>query len=271
MQILQGTLDDAFDLSQSTGAWLTLWLGFALEMSGDREVAHEHYVKAHADQRNIPPPRLELAAATVSLPEQVLNVQQRMRVGQHRPSAVEIPKTLVQDLTALNGSGTPPQTEEALRCLGQYLGLRSTRPDKEVDTGPDVLWVGENGYAVCMEVKSDKGSTSEYRKEEVGQLHDHIQWVKDNYSASEVIPVFVGPLLRPSERSNPSPDMTVVELRQFEDLGEKLISALRHAAGQAIPLSLSNDLHEVMKSRELLYRGVFLSLDVGVLQDNRLR
>ena len=265
--ILQKALDDAFDLSQSTGAWLTLWLGFALEMTGDKEGAREQYVKAHGNQRNLPRPIPEHASGIASVPEQVLNVQQQMWVGHPRPSAVEIPKTLIKDLTALNGSGSVPQTEEALRCLGQYLGLESTRPDKEVGKGPDVLWLGENGCAVCMEAKTDKQSASPYSKEYVGQLHNHGQWVKDNYEVSEVIPVFVGPRLPASEEASPSPDMRVVELRQFEQLGERLVSALRDVAVAAMPLSLSHDLHEGMKNRGLMYPEVMLSLGMSVLQE----
>ena len=265
VSILQNALDTAFELSQSTGAWLTLWLGFALEMTGDTEVANEHYRKAHADQLNMPRPRLDQTIGTVAVSEQVANVQLQMRVGQSRPSAVEIPKMLTRDLTALNGSGSVPQTEEALRCLGQYLGLDSTRPDKELAVGPDVLWIGENGYAVCIEAKTDKQSASPYRKEDVGQLHNHVQWVKDNCNVSKVIPIFVGPLLPASGQASPSPDMKVVELRQFEKLGQRLVSALRDVAGQAMPLSLSQVLDEVMKQRGLIYPKVILSMEMSAL------
>ena len=69
---------------------------------------------------------------------------------------------------AAQRNGSSAQVEEAIRCLGQYLGLKSTRPDKEYGTGPDVLWMSEEGHAACIEVKTDKQSTSSYRKEDVG-------------------------------------------------------------------------------------------------------
>ena len=266
--ILQNALSAAYDISQSTGAWLTLWLGFALEMTGDTEIANEQYRKAHADQRNVPRPRLDPTIGTVAVSEQVVNVQQQMRVGHPYPPAVDIPKRLIKDLIALTGNGSVPQTEEALRYLGQYLGLDSTRPDKELGMGPDVLWIGENGYAVCMEAKTDKQSASPYSKDYVGQLHNHVQWVKDNKcDVSEIIPVFVGPLLPASGQASPSPDMKVVELGQFEKLGPKLVSALRDVAGQAIPLSLSQVLDEVMRQRGLMYPEVFSSMEMSALQE----
>ena len=266
MPILQDALDDAFDISQSTGAWLTLWLGFAIEMMGDSGIAREHYGKAHALQRNVPRPRQEQGIGAIPVPAQVLNLQQQMRVGQSGPSTVEIPKSLISDLKALDGSGSAAQTEEALRCLGQYLGLESTRPDKELGKGPDVLWVGEGGYAVCMEAKTDKQPSSPYNKDHVGQLHNHVQWIKDNYNATEIIPVFVGPSSPASDQASPSPDMKVAELRQFEELGQRLISALRDVSAQAIPLSLGKELNEVMNQRGLIYPQVALSLEMSVLE-----
>ena len=264
--ILQAALDNAFDISQSTGAWLTLWLGFAIEKMGDSGVAREHYAKAHAIQRNVPSPRQEQGIGATLVPAQVVNVQQQMRVGQSGPSTVEIPKALISDLTALNGSGSAAQTEEALRCLGQYLGLESTRPDKELGKGPDVLWVGEGGYAFCMEAKTGKQLSSPYSKDHVGQLHNHVQWVKDNYDVAEIIPVFVGPLSPASDQASPSLDMKVAELRHFEELGQRLISTLRDVATQAIPLSLGKDLNEVMNQRGLIDPQVVLSLEMSTLQ-----
>ena len=265
--ILQNALDNAFEISQSTGAWLTLWLGFAIEMMGDSVVAREYYAKAHAIQRNMPPPMHEQGLGAMPIPGQVVNVQQQMRVGYAGPSVVGISKSLISDLTALNGSGSVAQTEEALRCLGQYLGLESTRPDKELGKGPDVLWVGEGGVAVCMEAKTDKQLSSRYSKDYVGQLHNHVQWVKDNYEVSEIIPVFVGPLSPASVQASPSPDMGVVELSQFEKLSQRLIGGLRDVAAQAIPLSLGRDLDETMSQRGLIFPEVVLSLQMSILQE----
>ena len=123
----------------------------------------------------------------------------------------------------LNGSGSVPQIEEALRCLGQYLGLESTRPDKEHDTGPDVLWMSNDGFAVVMEVKTDKLESSRYTKSDLGQLRDHVQWVSDRYETTEVAEVFVGPLLAASDQANPSLEMVVIELEQFGSIGKKLV------------------------------------------------
>ena len=263
---LNAVLQDAFDFSQFSGAWLSLWLGYALEMSGDREAASYFYQKSYANQSNMPRPASLTASSSTSVPEQVASMAVQMRIGRSGSIFVQTPRTLIQDLTPLNGNGSSAQVEEAIRCLGQYLGLKSTRPDKEAGTGPDVLWIGSDGYAVCIEVKTNKQETV-YRKSDVGQLHNHVQWVKDNHEVSEIIPVFVGPLLSASGEASPSPDMRVIELQQFDELGKRLIAALQDVSQETLPLSLEHDLNEVMKNRSLVYPDVFSNLDASILQD----
>ena len=210
---------------------------------------------------------VETRAQNTAISSQVVNVSQQMQIGQANSISVGSPRAMSNDLTALRGSGSPAQTEEALRCLGQYLGLDSTRPDKEFDVGPDVLWIGEQGVAICMEVKTEKQTNSNYRKEETGQLHNHIQWVKDNYEVTDIIPIFVGPLLPATDPASPTPEMRVVELKQFENLAQQLAAAMEDVALEAFPLSLEADLQNVMKSRGLLFPGVFALLETNKLQE----
>ena len=264
---LNSIVDQAIDFSQYTGAWLSLWLGFALEMDGDEETASFFYRKAHALQSNFRRPLPTPGASQSTIPEQVIQVAEQMRIGYGNSVSTAIPKTMVADLAALDGSGSTNQTEEALRCLGQYLGLTATRPDNDPGTGPDVLWINDGGLALCIEMKTCKQETSSYRKEDVAQLHDHIQWVKDNHELSDIIPVFVGPSVPASADANPSPEMQVIELQQFHKIGQLLIAALQDVAASAIPLSLRQDVHKKLQERGLMYPDVLYSLDKNILND----
>ncbi len=264
--VLQESLDSGFALSQSTGAWLAFWLGFTLEMTGDNETAGEYYSRSYGNQSNLPR-RIYLGVDGSTVTNvQIANVHEQMRIGHPRPSSVAIPKTMISDLDPLKGIGSVPQTEEALRCLGQYLGLKSIRPDKEFNTGPDVLWIAQDEYGICMELKTDKKDNSEYWKRDVSQLHDHIQWVKDNHQLSEIIPIFVGSILPVAQDANPSPDMKIVDLEQFDVLAKKLISALEEAANGTLPLELGDKLEKVMRDRGLLFHDILTSLKMNELQ-----
>ena len=51
IKAFRDTLEKAFEVSQNTGAWHSLWLGWALSSSGDEESAIVQYRRAHASQR----------------------------------------------------------------------------------------------------------------------------------------------------------------------------------------------------------------------------
>ena len=263
---LNDILDLAFTFSQYTGAWLSLWLGFTLEMQGKVKDAHYYYNRAHLAGSDIPrlPPNFNRDVSQI--PEQVQTVAQQMRVGLGNFISIEPPKHLKENLEALNGDATHRQTEEALRSLGEYLGLASSRPDNEFGAGPDVLWIGENGIALCMEVKTDKQATSQYKKEEVGQLHNHIQWVKDNNEVSEIFPIFVGPILPMSNNASPSPEMRIVELTHFDNLSHDLVAVLQNVSKRTMPISLARDLFQSMSEQGLLCHDVIQSLDAHILK-----
>ncbi|MES9825000.1 MAG: DEAD/DEAH box helicase family protein [Candidatus Thiodiazotropha endolucinida] len=266
VRILSTTLEDAFSLSTSTGAWHCLWLGSAYLNSGDEKSAEEMFARAHGSQRNIPAyPRKTEQIQDVDIPNQIVAVDQQITIN--ADSTVSIPKGLHTDLVHLNGTGTSPQTEEALRALGQYLGFQASRPDKEYGTGPDVLWVQDGLPALCIEAKTDKTHTSRYQKKEVGQLTDHVQWVKDNLDIQDIIPIFVGPAVSVTNTANPPDEQLVIELDQFNALSESLIAAINDAANVALPLTLINTLYQIFNERTLLWPDVFNTLEKHHLKD----
>ena len=255
----------AVQFSQFTGGWLTMWWGYAVEMAGDTEAAYDLYRRAYTLNSNVLSLAPQQGIPTGHVQQQIVNVAGQMQVGVPQGMTLKVPQKLQQDLFHLSGSGSVPQIEESLRCLGQYLGFESTRPDKEHGTGPDVLWMTDDGSAVVMEVKTDKQESSRYRKIDLGQLRDHVQWVSDRYQTTEVTQVFVGPLLPASDQANPSHEMLVIELEQFENIGKRLVSTIQDVAENALALKLVEELNDKMTSRGLVWPSVFESLEKSLL------
>ena len=249
---LQKTIEIAANLSVSTVCWHKLWLGYALECSGDIETAHALYKQAHAGQRNIPAFKGHGdSPVDPGLPAQATVAGQQFELlGDGR---VVVPRSLERDLLHLNGTGTTNQTEEALRCLGQYLGFQSTRPDNEHNTGPDVLWLFPDKTAFCVDAKTDKAGSSSYRKEEFGQLSDHVQWVRDNTEVDSIIAGFVGPELPVSDSANPPEGVKLCTLERFHAIGETLKTAYRDIAASALPLTVGVMVAEEFEKRGLLW------------------
>ena len=263
---LRGTLEEAFNFSSSTGAWHTLWLGCALQLMKDRVTAQEMYSSAHACQTNMPAywsPDQEEPAQNL-LPQVTEVVRQFLTDSDAK---VRLPRKLHQDLSHLDGSGSSAQVEESLRALGQYLGIDSSRPDKERGTGPDVLWETSDCPALCIEVKTDKEPESEYQKKDVGQLSDHVQWVKDNAHSRQIIPIFVGPISGATQAANPPPEFRIVDLDEFRKLAERLEAALNDICANALPLTLATMISNVFGERSLLWPECFHSIESFCLRD----
>jgi hypothetical protein len=246
-------LDEAGNFSTSTACWHKLWLGYALDCAGDTETATLLYQQAHTGMRNIPPLRPDASAN--NLPAQALAVARQFETVGGR---VRVPKTFEADLFYLNGKGTTGQTEEALRCLGQYLGFSAMRPDKEHGTGPDVLWVSPDKTALCIDAKTGKGkeSTPSYRKDDLGQLSDHVQWVRDNVEVERIIPAFIGPEVAASQSANPPPGVKIASLETFCDIAETLKVAYRDIAVNSLPLTVGPTASEIFAKRGLLWPAV---------------
>lgn len=258
-KVLTDTLERSFELSQSTGGWHSLWLGYVLEIIGDQENAVENYRRAHGVQRNIPPYPREQEISAEDISEQLVEVERQFITSSG--STVQPPKNISAKISHLDGSGSVPQTEESLRALGELLGIRATRPEKEFGTGPDVLWIGENGFALCIEAKTHKKDESKYKKDEIGQLLDHCQWIHNNEDVTDILPVFIGPQTSATGSANPPETIEVVALEEFRKLGDKIISAFNDIASQSLPISIRNTTQEIFSERGLLWPEVLEQLE----------
>jgi len=265
IKCLNENLELAYEVSSSTGAWHSLWIGRSFQLEGGEETAIELYKKAHASQYTIPAfPSSGDRGAGESDPPQIVSIDRQFRVHDGK---LYTPKNLNRELALLDGSGSPPQVEESLRALGQYLGLKSSRPDNEEGTGPDVLWQLEGEHCLCIEAKTGKTEGSVYNKSEIGQLLDHIQWVKENTDSENIIPIFVGPVLKVSEAANPPKEFLVMKLESMKELAERLVSALNDVAKSSMPLTLRSDLQRILSERGLLWPECFQTLEHFILRD----
>jgi RAD3-like DEAD/DEAH box helicase len=248
---LRETLDIAAKISLGTVCWHNLWLGFALECAGDPEGGRRLHRQAHTGERNIPPPRPNDKSIISEKSTQVVGASYQFELA---PNArIQAPRTLDRDLLSLSADNSAGQTEEALRFLGQYLGFQSSRPEKEHGTGPDVLWIFPDSSALCIDVKTNKEDSSVYRKSELGQLSDHVQWVRDNFSATDITPIFIGPEVTVSDVANPPVGVKVAKLDKFRTIADTLIVAYRDIASGALSTTLIEVINEEFAKRNLLW------------------
>lgn len=265
---LSENLDRTFQVSRNAGAWHSLWLGYCYEMLGDKDQAGQLYRRSRTVSKNIPPVDLQVSSPEeVELPAQVIEVARFLYNGSKVDPASY--RNFNSDLAALAGGGSTGQTEEAIRKLGEYLGLEASRPDNDVGTGPDVLWKSPGQPAFNQELKTGKRRGSKYRKEDVGQIYDHMQWVRDNTDTRRILSAFVGPVLAATDDSNPGPDITVIELEAYRALAERVHAALDDICSKALPITLAQTVYEVFRERDLLWPNLYDTLTKQVLREIR--
>jgi hypothetical protein len=114
--------------------------------------------------------------------------------------------------------------EEALKNLGILLGFNSSRPEKELKIGPDVLWVSETNTFI-LEAKSERLLENKIYKGSVEQLYHSLEWFKNSY-------IFKGKVLavtlQPSPYKNPDVATTnetmVLSSNSLDELRDAIIS-----------------------------------------------
>ncbi|WP_027879237.1 DEAD/DEAH box helicase family protein [Mesoflavibacter zeaxanthinifaciens] len=111
--------------------------------------------------------------------------------------------------------------ENALNRLGKLLGFMSSRPEKEINEGPDVLW-GSNDVYLILEAKSEKLETNKVSKSDVEQLYHSFEWFKGKY-------IYEGQIFGVSWQPNPIKHNDVAVNNNIKVLDNKKLNELRNS------------------------------------------
>lgn len=214
---LLDVLDSTALADAKLAGWYSVWLGAAYENEGDQETSVAHYKKARSRLSawlNVPfkgdvDMKVEADGAKSPLQRTLL------ATNHHGPQAVGdlVWKLKQQSKILLDGTASSNAKEEAVRMFGELLGLDASRPDNEDGLGPDVIWIDPEAKAgAAFELKTQKNNPAEYTKQEVGQAHNHLQWLSDNEGeiAWEGL-LLVGPPGVCKSEASPSENIFLVE------------------------------------------------------------
>jgi len=217
--------DEVETHDRGLGAWHRHWLGFAQKRLSQPIAALQSYTSAANERGQLGRPKVSSKTVMASDSTRTPGSQAKAiaSLAQDIPSAQKILAKVKRDL--VYGSDTK-STEAAFHDLGRLLGLSASRPDntKPKKTGPDVLWRFVPAKAgVALELKTDKKTGSQYtKKEDIGQFHDHVQYLVKVHSGEEFLKVIVGRLLAVSCESHPPDDLRIIELEEFQKLASRV-------------------------------------------------
>jgi hypothetical protein len=217
--------DEVESHDRGLGAWYRHWLGFAQERLSQPVPALQSYTTAANERGQLGRPKVLSTTVIASDSAKTPGVQAKAiaSLAQNLASAQKTLAKVKRDL--VYGNDTKP-AEAALHDMGQMLGFSASRPDntKPKKTGPDVLWrFAPTNAGIALELKTDKKTGSQYtKKEDIGQFHDHVQYLAKKHTGETFLKVIVGRLLTVSRESNPPDDLRIIELEEFQKLAHRV-------------------------------------------------
>ena len=213
--------------------WHEVWIAATHDAENDTGSANDHYAAARRrlpDYLRLPRPAAtaeSIGKPTVSNPfvEQMLWLTEPAEAAAYEKRVRRVRQEL-----AFIETGTPRQAEAGVRIFGEMLGFRATRPDNDdIGTGPDVVWEAEEEKQIVgFELKTDKrAGTASYKKDDIAQGHDHLQWMTDRYSDHDRFGLlYIGPDGPVEKRANPSDTMRLCTTDQIVALRNRWLALL---------------------------------------------
>lgn len=272
---LLNVLDDIAVVDARLAGWYSVWLGMTYEVENDAATSVAHYKKARARLSawlNVP--FKSPADNLIDTEANDLTLLQRklLEENHHGPQALGdfVAKLRIQSRNLLENTVSANVKEEAVRQFGELLGYSSNRPDNETGAGPDVVWIDEvSRNGVAFELKTQKNAPAEYSKQEVGQAHNHIQWLKDNHSdVSWSGVLIVGPKGTCRVEANPSDEIYLVETAALAARMREFAAKIDDTRGKTV-LERYTLLKELGGLAEWLVDGWFKVLSINKLKDLR--
>jgi hypothetical protein len=213
--------------------WYCIWIGMTYYRQGNRDAAIDYFETARRRVgKALPLPRPDLATQVDQKFQPTIIGRGLASFAQGDVIAINdrLAKTKIQVANLFDAGSSHRQAEESLRVVGAALGFDSTRPCTDQKTGPDNLWLDPfQMKAIAFELKTEKREKAELTKDEIGQGHNHIQWVSENYPDYELLGlIYLGEASGVSAKASPSPKMFQGTTSEVDALWTQFIAAVEH-------------------------------------------
>ncbi|MCK7615226.1 helicase C-terminal domain-containing protein [Roseibium sediminicola] len=246
--------------------WYSIWLGAANCFESEHEAMYDWFDEARNRLGGtLPLPRR--SSSDVAGVEATTNVLE----DGLRPYCVgSIPETnrrltkLIDRTHAAFEDDSYSRAEEAIREIGVALGFDSSRPDTDVNDGPDNLWVDKHqNIAIPIELKTEKKDGNSINSDEIGQVFQHFQWTIDNYPDYEVPGILVyTECSSVTESSNPSDEMFYCDREAMQKLFSEYKAIISDIA-KLTPVERYARAAQLGNETRWTSRGIFERLVVG--------
>jgi hemoglobin-like flavoprotein len=265
---LEQHLDLLFKDDKGLAAWHSHWIGYCYLKAGDEVTANIYLKRAAKSFRvlGVIPEERERVVASPLIPDNESQSARILKVLSERGEINYGSFSQMDDrLSALSQAKIVSSNvyEESIKWLGRYLGFQSTRPDQEsgIGRGPDNFWLSSE-VGIMIESKSDKGGVAPYSKKEVGQTHNHLEWIKEEYPDIHVNwkLMIAGPDVEAAHAASPSKEMNVWLPEEVHSISERIRQLIRDTWKESTPATIYSELEKNLKEAELTHMDILNSL-----------
>lgn len=143
--------------------------------------------------------------------------------------------------------------EEAWRELGDILGFRAQRPEREFGKGPDGLWAMPGQEYLLAEAKSSvRDERQQVYQSETEQLSNSVNWFRNEYGSDVgLIPVLIHPTSVLAESAYPPEGAVVLERAGMSRLHRGLSGFAAALAGRSLDSWSSAQVGQLLADHEL--------------------
>ena len=208
--------------------------GYSLQLAAQIEYLDHHAAASKVLQTRAHGINPSLIKAAVPIPIEDPSLQSTKLVGfieEFERQKGDIVAKFNIDTIALAESAHATGYEIALEALGNYLGAKSKRFDKQ-GVGPDVLWVFEEEHlGIVLEAKNEKKSEKPFSKEEHGQLLVAREWFRYNYPGMECIATSVHPnaMANYNASANNTHVLTLEKIAELRDAVRMVLQLIQNS------------------------------------------
>lgn len=191
VQALQTIINTHFAHDQAEQGWYYQEMA-RMYYSGAQVRSNELQAAAHAKNLSLLIPRQGTKYKKLISQAQVDGAKKWLQtIGSYDDSVIELTAIFSHlEFTTNNAD----KFEKALQETAAIIGFTSSRPDKEHNAGPDVLWSVSDTEYILYEAKNGVLELrDEIHKHETGQMANHLHWFERNYPNANGTPIMVIP------------------------------------------------------------------------------
>ncbi|TPK55245.1 MULTISPECIES: DEAD/DEAH box helicase family protein [unclassified Mesorhizobium] len=261
----RGDFSDISQINPRLHGWYSLWVGIAHLAIGEDDAMYDWFDEARKKLGGrLPLPRRPKPEGLESgLQDETTFLEEGLRqfLALDRPMLVKRIGKVAETVAMAFQQEDHKKAEEGIREFGSALGFDARRPCTDHGVGPDGIWIDHRAKKIIgIELKSDKQDSSEISKKDIGQSHNHVEWIRQEFPNYELVGLLIYTQATAiSEKASPSDLMHICSFDSMRQLWREF-SAIVGDLSALTPVERFINANRVGQEEKWSIEGILASL-----------